>query len=305
VADVPEEIMALVHEREERRAVKDFAAADALRGRVHDAGYDIEDLSSGPTLRRVRPRAERIPPGRVTSVLDQEPGFDVSVHWLVQGWADDVVRGIEAFRGHAHEQSVQHVVVDCADTAAERWPQDVEIVPLDRDPGWGAGRNAGLKRAAGRTVVVIDSSVEPSGDVLTPLLHALSDPSVGVVGPVGVVTEDLHHFQPSDGPEVDAVEAYLMAFRRDVLVKAGLFDEGFRFYRAADLEMSFRVRAMGLRALSVPVPVQRHEHRMWANTPEAERDRLSKRNYYRFLDRWRGRLDLCSGRSGHDHTSRR
>jgi len=38
--------------------------------------------------------------------------------------------------------------------------------------------------------------------------------------------------------------------------------------------------------------VVRHEHRMWANTAEQERARLSKRNFYRFLDRWRGRTDL-------------
>jgi hypothetical protein len=31
---------------------------------------------------------------------------------------------------------------------------------------------------------------------------------------------------------------------------------------------------------------------MWSNTPEDERERLSKRNFYRFLDRWRGRTDL-------------
>jgi hypothetical protein len=31
---------------------------------------------------------------------------------------------------------------------------------------------------------------------------------------------------------------------------------------------------------------------MWANTPEDRRAALSKRNFYRFLDRWRGREDL-------------
>ena len=109
------------------------------------------------------------------------------------------------------------------------------------------------------------------------------------------MTEDLHEFHPSAGPEVDAIEGYLMAFRREVVMRAGMFDERFRFYRAADLEMSFRVRDLGLRAITVPVPIERHEHRMWNATPEPERERLSKRNYYRFLQRWRGRLDLCSG----------
>jgi hypothetical protein len=31
---------------------------------------------------------------------------------------------------------------------------------------------------------------------------------------------------------------------------------------------------------------------MWASTPPSERERLSKRNYYRFLERFRGRVDL-------------
>ena len=46
------------------------------------------------------------------------------------------------------------------------------------------------------------------------------------------------------------------------------------------------------RATVTPVPIRRHEHRMWTATPEEERARLSKRNFYRFLDRWRGRTDL-------------
>ena len=295
MGDVPHEVRELVEERTRARQARDYAAADALRKRIRSAGYEVEDSAAGPVLRPARPAVTRIPPGGVRSVLGQEPSFDVSVQWLVQGWPEDTVRGVEGFRRYPSGRSVQHVVVDSADTDPELWPDGVEVVPLDRDPGWGAGRNAGLKRAAGRVVLVVDSSVEPVGDVIGPLVEVLSDPTVGVAGPVGAVTEDLRTFRPSDGPEVDAVEGYLMAFRRDVAVKAGLFDEGFRFYRAADLEMSFRIRDMGLRAVRVPLPIERHLHRMWTSTPEARRERLSKRNYYRLLDRWRGRLDLCSG----------
>jgi cysteinyl-tRNA synthetase len=295
LGDIPPEVTALVEERERRRTERDFVAADALRDRINQAGFDVEDTPSGSVIRRSRPTVRAVPPGRVESLLDQEPLFDVSVQWLVQGWPEDAVRGIRALRRHEGRRSVQQVVVDCAGTDPAMWPGGVELIVLDRDPGWAAGRNAGLKRASARVVVVVDSSVEPSGDVLEPLVEALRDPEVGVVGPVGAVTADLRDFRESDGPEVDAIEGYLMAFRRDVVVRAGLFDEGFRFYRAADLDMSFRVRDLGLRAVAVPVPIERHEHRMWASTPQDRRERLSKRNYYRFLDRWRGRLDLCSG----------
>ena len=41
-----------------------------------------------------------------------------------------------------------------------------------------------------------------------------------------------------------------------------------------------------------PVPLERHDHRGWSAYPEAERDRLSKRNFYRFLKHWGDRRDL-------------
>jgi hypothetical protein len=40
------------------------------------------------------------------------------------------------------------------------------------------------------------------------------------------------------------------------------------------------------------LPAVRHEHRGWTAYSEEERDRLSRRNFYRFLDRWRDRPDL-------------
>jgi cysteinyl-tRNA synthetase len=152
--------------------------------------------------------------------------------------------------------------------------------------------NAGLRRATGRVVVVVDGSVEPVGDVLGPIESALDDPTVGVCGPFGISTSDLREFHESDGPDVDAIEGYLMAFRRDVLRDAGLFDERFRWYRTADIELSFRLKESGLRAVVVDVPVRRHEHRMWQATSPQERERLSKRNYYRVLERFRDRFEL-------------
>ena len=46
------------------------------------------------------------------------------------------------------------------------------------------------------------------------------------------------------------------------------------------------------RAVAVDLPAIRHEHRGWTSLPESERDRLSKRNFYRVLDRFGARRDL-------------
>jgi hypothetical protein len=48
-------------------------------------------------------------------------------------------------------------------------------------------------------------------------------------------------------------------------------------------------------ALRLDLPLARHEHGGWTSLRESERDRLSKRNFYRVLDRFRDRPDLLSG----------
>jgi GT2 family glycosyltransferase len=92
---------------------------------------------------------------------------------------------------------------------------------------------------------------------------------------------------------VDAVEAYCLAMRRAALREVRGFDHRFRFYRNADLDLSFAVRDRGWRAVrTAPLPLERHEHRGYAELPVEERDRLSRRNFYRFLKHWGDRRDL-------------
>ena len=295
MTDVPDDVRGLAADRADARRQRDFATADALRDRIVELGYVVVDTADGYRLEAAEAEpaaAARVRPDRVASVLDEPATFDVSVEWVVEGWAEDVRRAIDAFAAHAGDRSVQFVVVDVTGIEPGAFGGDVEVVRLVDGTGWGAARNAGLRRARGSIVLVVDGSVEPTGDVLTPIERALADPTVGVCGPFGIVTSDLRAFEPSDGPDVDAVESYLMAFRRDVLAASGMFDEGFHWYRSADIELSFRVKDHGLRAVVVDVPVRMHEHRMWANTPPDERARLSRRNFNRFLDRFRGRLDL-------------
>ena len=291
--EVPDEVRALAAERDERRGARDFAAADSLRDRIAQLGFAVIDRPEGPSfepLAAAEPR--RIAPHDVVSVLDEPPTADVSVHWVVEGWPEDVARALAGFRANEGGRDVQYVVADVTETDHAAYGEGVEVLEVETGTGWGAARNAALKRSRGRIVLAMDGSVEPTGDVFGPLEAALGDPSVGVAGPFGISTEDLREFHDSDGPEVDAIEGYLMAFRRDVIRDVGLFDEKFRWYRTADIECSFRIKDAGMRALRVDVPVTKHEHRMYHATPEAERDRLSKRNFYRFLEGFRDRYDL-------------
>jgi cysteinyl-tRNA synthetase len=50
-ADVPDEVRGWARERDDARAARDWPRADALRARITDAGYVIEDTSDGTVVR--------------------------------------------------------------------------------------------------------------------------------------------------------------------------------------------------------------------------------------------------------------
>jgi cysteinyl-tRNA synthetase len=178
--------------------------------------------------------------------------------------------------------------------------EDLEIVRTSARLGLGAALNIGIRRSRGPIVAVLDPSVELTGDAISPLVRALDDPSLAVTGPFGIVTTDLRSFEEAPAGEVTAIEGYLQAFRRSDALERGPLDERFRFYRNLDIWWSLVLRDEGedrppRRAVSlVDLPVRRHEHRGWTSLREGVRDRLSKRNFYRIIDRFGSRLDLAS-----------
>ena len=150
-------------------------------------------------------------------------------------------------------------------------------------------------------MILLDSSVEPTGDFVTPLAVVLDDPAVALTGGWGIVSDDLRHFEDAPPGDVDAIEAYCLAFRREDFATRGPFDERFRFYRNLDIWWSLVLRDEGegtapRRAIALAdLPLTRHEHRGYASLPPDERDRQSKRNFYRIIDRFGSRRDLLIG----------
>ena len=186
MSEIPEEVRALLVERAERRAAKDFAAADALRERMAELGFAVADGPDGQSLEplAVAPGAERVRAADVSSVLAEPATADASVHWIVEGWPEDVRRALEALRALEGDRSMQYVVVDLTE-GEEDWGEDVEVLRLEPATGWASARNAGLRRSRGRIVVVMDGSVEPTGEIVGRLETALADPTTGICGPFG------------------------------------------------------------------------------------------------------------------------
>lgn len=259
-----------------------------MRELLRAGGWEVADSPEGSRLEAFEPP----PPDRALTLLT-----------IVHGWPADAERWLQSvFRHHGAHDFEALLVDNSGDPRLRGWLQGrkaerIRTLTLDPPAGFGAAVNAGLKAAKGEVVVLFDPGVELTGDVAAPLLRALDDADVGLAGAFGVRSKNgLKEFEEDSGPEVEALEGYCMAFRRQAALDIGGFDEKFRFYRIADLEFSFRMRAAGKRAILVPnLPLVKHEHRLWDAQPEEQRERLSKRNLYRLLDLWGERSDLRLG----------
>jgi len=285
---------ALLAERIARRQAREFEAADAIRAQLREGGWEVLDSADGSELQALKAPTQsgEKPEPRALTLLT-----------VVHGWRPDVERWLLSVFTNTKADFEALLVDNSGDARMAGWLESraaerLRLITLDPPVGFATAVNAGIEAAAGEVVVLFDPGVQLTGDAITPLLEALADPTVVVAGPYGLRGKGtLKEFEEDPGPEVDAIEGYCMAFRRSDAQAVEGFDPRFRFYRIADIEFSFRLRDRGGRAVAVAgLPLTKHEHRLWEATPPEERDRLSKRNFYRFLDRWGKRADLLVGR---------
>jgi hypothetical protein len=321
---IPDDVLSAAHARSKARVDRDWPEADRLRGEIEAAGWRIVDRGTDFALSpvaaadetdggRVRYGSSRTVPSR----LDEPATGLATIVLLATDWPDDLQRALDALRTTSPAGTSVVVVADgpskeqaeaLEGLAAVPSPDDdgptlgddppIEVVWTSERLGHAAAVNAGLRRATAPVAVLMDTSVEPIGDAVSPLAHALDDPSVAIAGGWGITSGDLRKFEDAPAGDVDAIEGYLQAFRRADYAARGPVDERFRFYRNLDIWWSLVLRDEGegdapRRAVRLDaLPAVRHDHRSYTSLPDDERDRQSKRNFYRIIDRFGSRRDL-------------
>jgi hypothetical protein len=306
---IPDDVLSLAHDRAAARGAQDWASADRIRAEIEAAGWKIVDRGTDFALEPIHPptvaEGDVIRYGTseaVPSRLDRPDSGSATVVLVATDWPADLDRALAGLRAHASDGLSIVVVADGPspdqDAALPDDDERLEVVRTSTRLGTGAAWNVGIRRSSGPVVVIVDTSVEPIGDIVGPLVRALDDPTVGVAGGFGIVSDDLRKFEDAAPGDVTAIEGYAIAFRRSDAAARGPLDERFRFYRNLDVWWSLVLRDEGedrppRRAVSVATPVTRHEHRGWSSLAESERDRLSRRNFYRILDRFGWRRDLA------------
>lgn len=314
---IPQPILATINERCTLRQRADYSGADARRSSVLSCGYVVEDTVEGT---RVRPktaleqREERwrsISSSReVESFLERPSEYDFTVILNAYNYVDDVRRCVNSILKYSGGYSWEIVIIDNGSTdGTAEWLEElrsrrpnVRVVHCDHTIGDAAGKNVALKQSLGKTIIVLDTSVEIVGDILSPISQYLADNSIGVFGPYGLTTSDMRHFHEEvDQGEADAIQGYCMAFRREDIKSVGLMRENFRFYRNLDIDYCFQFKDRGYRVVADnSLPMIRHEHRQWSELDSNQRDELSRKNFGRFLKRWGNRPELliAGGASG-------
>ena len=311
---IPETVLTAAHDRARARAARDWTLADRLRGEIEAAGWTIVDRGTDFALSPAAPadvdegaRVRYGASGNVPARFDEPAAGLATAVLIATDWPADLERALAGLLAHAPAGTSVVVVADGPSDeqatalesieTADRLP--IEIVWTSERLGHGAAANIGIRRAAASVVILLDTSLEPTGDFVTPLVRALTDERVAVVGGWGITSTDLRTFEDAPGGDVDAIEGYVQAFRRSDAATLGPLDERFRFYRNLDIWWSLVLRDGGeddeepRRAVGLDgLPLERHEHRGWTSLPDDERDRQSKRNFYRIIDRFGARRDL-------------
>ena len=307
--NVGEDIAVAVKHRDTFRQQETFDTADSMRNQLAADGYVVEDALDGTRVRPKTPMERRLEKWgavsssrEVESRLGQPSEYEFTFVLNAYGYPEDVERCVSAMLRHSEGRSAEIIVIDSGSTdgtgelleGMQLEHPNVRVVHCDHVIGDAASKNIGIKQSLGEHVIIIDGSAEIVGDVLGPVAAQLSDPTVGVFGPYGLTTDDLQHFHEEvDSGDADAMQAYMMAFRRDAVNTVGLMREVFRFYRNLDIDYCFQFKDKGYRVVAdSSLPLVRHEHRQWTELDDNQRDELSRKNFGRFLKRWGNRPDL-------------
>ena len=242
----------------------------------------------------------------IKSNLTKRNKFDISVCLILDEYLTDFERCLNSILDNIPNKLSYEIIVavnGICDGKKMKIVKDyksnknIKFIHIDPICGAGSVRNIMLKKSLGKYIFLIDTSIEVKGDIFNQIIKDLSNTEIGLVGPFGLKTDDLHHFHEiSETKEyVDAIQLYLFAFRRDIITKTGMFRENFRFYRNLDIDFSFQIKKVNLKLLSNPnLNIMRHTHSVWENTHSKTRDELSKDNYKRFLQKWKNYKHLLN-----------
>lgn len=187
----------------------------------------------------------------------------------------------------------------------------VTVVEKHRREGFGANVNAGVARATGDIVILLNTDVVPERGFLDPLLAHFVDPDVFAVGCLekslesgktilrgrGLARWEKGYYIHSRG-EVDRVETAWVsggsgAFRRSMWNDLGRMDMLYNPFYWEDIDLSYRARKAGWKTLFEPKSIVHHYHeegKIKREFSPVDVKRIVYRNQFIFI--WKNATDI-------------
>ncbi|MCA8975177.1 MAG: glycoside hydrolase family 99-like domain-containing protein, partial [Planctomycetes bacterium] len=193
--------------------------------------------------------------------------------------------------------------------------QRIRYVRQDSQQGFGRTCNRGVEQARGAVIVLLNSDTQVTAGWLPPLLEALRQPEIGMVGPrllfpEGVLQEGGGRLRFDGAGDmvglfedpaaarfsyarcVDYVSAACVAIRRSDFLRLGGFDDLYAPAYCEDADLCLKMQADGRIVMYEPAAtVVHHLSKTTATSGQANKVALAHRNQLRLFERWGQQLE--------------
>lgn len=216
---------------------------------------------------------------------------------IADGFYEDFKRCLNSIRAHSEVPiSIFSSGKENAKVTEELAGENVEWVK--NRLGWGHTVNHFLNTSKEKYIVIMDPSTNFVGDPITPTLEKLEEGYQGVGWRGGLVNleDDWRSVDDRGAGDVDVLFSYFMALDRAFVLRAGGANSSVTYYRNADIELSLAIRAAGGKLWQSDLPLEQGRHHGYHDVDPAYREKKSKENYNRILEKFRGRTDILSAR---------
>ena len=164
--------------------------------------------------------------------------------------------------------------------------------------GWGHSVNHFLNSVTEQYIVIMDPSTNFTGDAISPVVAKLNEGYHGVGWRGGLMNleDEWRSVDVRGDGDVDVIFSYFFAMDREFALKAGGANPSATYYRNADIEMSLAIRAADGKLWQMELPLTQGRHHGYHDADPYYREKNSKKNYARILEKYRGRTDILSAR---------
>ncbi len=187
--------------------------------------------------------------------------------------SDQLIRCLEALDCQTIRSSLEIIVsLDGGNSLPPQLKEKADLIVEGSHKGPASARNRGWRASGGEYILFTDSDCIPETDWAEKLLSVLTEGADAVKGAYSsggsliiqrlaqIEFEERYKLLSKHG-DTDLVDTYSAAFRREALERAAGFDESFPAPDHEDVDLSYRMKAMGMNLMFEPDALVAHTHR--------------------------------------------